>query len=239
MHRLKNISKLSIVIPVYNEELYVGTILSKITSMNLASLNLEKEVIVIDDGSTDNSFNICKNYKDIKIIQHVQNRGKGAAIKTGLKYASGNIILIQDADLEYDPGDYLLLLEPILDERASVVYGSRFLNKPYPEGMSWVTFLANKIGTFLINKLYGSNITDEATGYKLFRSEAIKHIDIDNSGFEFCVEITAKVLKNGFKIYDVPISYKARNCKNGKKFKWYHGISILKAILKYRYYKPN
>jgi len=225
--------KLSIIIPVFNEE---NTIEELIRRVFAVSLPIEKEIIVVDDGSFDNTNKILKKLKkEINFIsqEHPKNRGKGAAIKTGLKQATGEFILIQDADLEYDPKDYSNLIRPLLEGKAEVVYGSRMLGK---NKKGYLTFyLGGRFLTFLTNLLYGLNITDESTGYKAFKSEVLKNVDLKCEGFEFCPEITAKIAKKGIKIYEVPISYNARYLKEGKKIKVKDGLKAVWTLIKYKF----
>src|SRR4030042_2281340 len=207
--------KLSIIIPVFNEEKTIVEILRKVKEVKLP-LNFKKEVIVVDDGSTDSSNLKVINAKIrlkmdyLKLITYKSNKGKGSAVQTGIKEATGDVILIQDADLEYNPEDYLKLLEPILDGKTQVVYGSRL--KHYPLRLSGnrktpliTHYLGNKLLTFFNNVLYGSGITDMETCYKVFRKEVIKNVNIKAQRFDFEPEFTSKILKRGFKIYEIPI----------------------------------
>ncbi len=205
--------KLSVIMPVYNESKTIREIINRVRQVDI-----EKEIIIVDDCSTDGTREVLKtvdSQNQIKIIYHEKNMGKGAAIRTGLKEATGDVVVIQDADLEYDPGDYKNLIKPILEGRADVVYGSRFLN------LRRITlplhYIANKILNLLTNLLYGGCLTDMETCYKMFRINAIKGIDIKSDRFNFEPEITAKILKRGYKIYEVPIFYKSRNYSEGKK----------------------
>ena len=163
------------------------------------------------------------------------NSGKASAIKAALKVAEGDIVLIQDADLEYSPDDYSKILSLFTDESTKVVYGSRFMRRPWPENMKIPHWIANKVFTFLVNLLYGANITDEGTCYKAFRRDLLQSIEIRSSGFEFCPEVTAKLLKQGISIKEVPVSYRARDKKEGKKPGIADGLSILWTIIKYRF----
>ena len=229
--------KLSIIIPVYNEENYIEQVISEVRNA-LPDLNLKKEIIIVDDCSNDKTgkiLNRFKNVRDFKIISLPDNKGKGYAIRKGFQRATGDIILIQDADLEYSVRDYPALLKPLLENKADIVYGSRFKGKI--EDMKWQNFLANKILTLMTNILYGLNITDLLTAYKLFRREKIKSIKFKSKRFEFCPEITAKLAKRGFKIVEVPISYKARDFKSGKKIKYRDGIICFWTLIKYRFAK--
>lgn len=221
--------KLSVLIPVYNEK---GTI--KEMLHRVKSVDLEKEIIVVDDGSTDGTSEILREIKekDIKILSHSRNMGKGAAIRTGLKQVNGDIVIIQDADLETDPEDYHRLLEPIIRGKAQVVYGSRFLKGA--KGKSFLRYLANRILTWTANILYHARITDEGTGYKALKTSLIKSLDLKSQGFDFCPEVTAKIRKKGYKIYEVPISYYPRDPRASKIY-WRDGFKALFALIKYRF----
>jgi len=223
---------LSIIIPVYNEEGTVEQLLEKVLAVKLK--NVKKEVIIIDDGSTDGTESFLKTVKDkrVKIICHRNNEGKGSAIRSGLSKATGDIILIQDADLEYDPKDYPGLVTPIIKKESSVVYGSRNLNK---HKFSYFTYyLGGKFLTLLINLLYHSKLTDEATCYKVFDANVIKNIPLNCVGFEFCPEITVKLLKRGYNILEVPINYHPRKISEGKKIRWSDGLKAVGAIIHYK-----
>ncbi|MBL7147642.1 MAG: glycosyltransferase family 2 protein [Nanoarchaeota archaeon] len=229
--------KLSIIIPTYNERDTILKILEKVYNVNI---NMEKEIVIVDDCSTDGTRDILKksNIKDIKVFYHNKNKGKCDAIKTGLKHASGDLIIIQDADLEYDPEDYKKLLNPILNNEADVVYGSRFLNRPYKSFKKYKSFilshyLGNKLLTLLTSLLYGYKITDMETCYKLFKKEIIKNIKLESKKFGFEPEITAKVLKK-YEIKEVPINFYPRNFEHGKKITWRDGLKAFYYLVKYR-----
>lgn len=228
----KNNIKLSIIIPVYNEEQTVNELYKKVYKVKLK--NIEKEIIIIDDGSTDNSKKLIKEIKnsnsDVKIFLSQINLGKGAAIRFGLKKATGDIILIQDADLELEPKEYSKLIEPILSGKAEVVYGSRFLKRS--PNIPFKTYYANKFLTVLTNLLYGSNLTDMETAYKVFKSSLIKQIRLRGVEFDFEPEITAKILQLGYKIHEVPISYTPRRLDEGKKITIYDGIDAISKLFK-------
>lgn len=225
--------KLSIIIPVYNERATIREIIERVRAVELAGV--EREIIVINDGSVDGTRDILEDFVGQGVIVHTftSNRGKGAALRKGIEMASGDIILIQDADLEYDPQDYPALLAPILEGRAEVVYGSRFLGRI--EGMRAANRIGNKVFALLTNLLYGTGITDEATAYKVFRAEVIKNLPIRARRFEFCPEVTAKLAKRGFRIHEVPIHYRGRSSEEGKKIGWWDGVMAIWTLLKYRF----
>jgi len=228
-----NFMKLSIVIPVYNEKNTILQILEKVERVSLLS-DLEKEVIIVDDFSADGSREILKSLdKKYRIIFHNKNKGKGAALKSGFKAASGDIILIQDADLEYNPEEYPLLLEPILNKKAKVVYGSRFFKKHNPRYRLF--YFGNKFLSFLFSIFYGKWISDMETCYKVFRREVLDNIKIKSDRFDFEPEITAKIIKAGYDIKEVPISYESRSIEEGKKIGWKDGFSAIYTIIKYRF----
>ncbi len=227
--------KLSILIPAYNEELSIQKVLSEIKSVDLASCGIsKKEIILINDGSTDKT--VAKAISVIpatKVIRHTKNQGKGASLISGLPHVTGDIILIQDADLEYSPSLYLLLLKPILEKSADIVYGSRFLHKKHPEKMRLSYFLANRFGTILTNFLNGTQLTDPMTCFKVFRKNIMEGIKLTCKGFGIDAELNAKITKRGFKIKEVAIPYKARTFKEGKKFHPLCSLNVLWSIIKY------
>jgi dolichol-phosphate mannosyltransferase len=227
------VQKISVIIPVYNEELYVEEVLQQLKSVPLPA-SLQMEIIIVDDGSTDHTSDILKRQDGGELLKiHFQERnfGKGAAIREGLKHATGDIIVIQDADLEYSTSDYPRLLEPILSGQASVVYGSRFLGEI--SGMHWLNRLFNLLIRALVNLMFHAHITDEATAYKILRADVLRSLDLQSNRFEICPEITAKVLRRGIPIHEVPVHYKARSHRQGKKIHWTDAFSALWTLFKY------
>ncbi|GLI38914.1 glycosyltransferase family 2 protein [Geobacter hydrogenophilus] len=222
--------KLSIVIPVYNEISTIATILGCVRSVDI-----EKEIILVDDFSSDGTRQLLPSFADdsTKIFFHDRNLGKGAALKTGFSKATGDIVIIQDADLEYDPQQYPKLIQPILDGKADVVYGSRFVTGDYRRVLYFWHMLGNKFLTLLSNMLTNLNLTDMETCYKVFKKEVLDKITIEEYRFGFEPEITAKISKLDIKIYEVGISYSGRGYKEGKKIGWKDGVSALRCIIKY------
>ena len=224
--------KITILIPVFNEFSTLDKILEKVENANFC--NLEKEIILIDDYSTDGTRELYKKY-NYKTLYHEYNQGKGAALRTGIKEATGDIIVIQDADLEYEPSEYEPLIKLILDGKADVCYGSRLSGGKPSRSFMFHHLLGNKFLSLLTNILYGSTLTDMETCYKAFKAEFIKDITIKSNRFDFEPEITAKVLKKKARLYELPISYYGREFSEGKKITWKDGISAMIALIKYRF----
>jgi len=233
-------AKLSIIIPVYNEEKTILKVIGAVKKIKLG--NIPNEIIIVDDSSTDKTRSILKKIKDntIKIFYHEKNMGKGAAIRTALGHASGDIISIQDADLEYDPQNIARLARLILDGSSDVVYGSRFLGRKLklfgkgktPLPLHWI---GNRGLTFITNMIYLNSITDMETGCKIFRKDVIKGINLKGNRFDFEPEITAKILKKGYKIKEVPIDFNPRTFNEGKKITWVDGLKAAYYLIKYRF----
>jgi glycosyltransferase involved in cell wall biosynthesis len=224
---------LSVLIPVYNEKATLHEILRRVEAV---SLPVAKQLILVDDGSTDGTRDLLKDVDPsrAKVVLHERNRGKGAAVRTALTHATGDFVVIQDADLEYDPDDWPHLLEPLLDGRADAVYGSRFLGGPHRVLFFWHYF-GNKLFTLLTNVLYDINLTDMGTCYKAFRTEVLKAMPLRSERFGIEAELSAKVCKRRLRLYEVPISYSGRTYEEGKKITWKDGFSYLWCLLRYRF----
>lgn len=231
--RAKQKMKLSIIIPAFNEKKTIRDILRRVRAVDLPGI--EKEIIVVDDASTDGTREILEQERanGILLVAHETNKGKGAALKTGFRQASGDYILVQDADLEYDPQDYYKLLKPILDGKAEVVYGSRFTGEH--RNMFFHHWIGNQLLTLVTNILYNTTLSDMETGYKIWKAGIIKGIKLKANRFEFEPEVTAKVLKKKIRIYEVPISYAGREYHEGKKITWKDGFTALWTLIKYRF----
>ena len=221
---------LSVIMPVYNEGGTIAEIVRRVTEVPVP-----KELIIVDDGSTDGTRQILRKMSPevATVVFHERNLGKGAAIRTGLEHATGEIVIIQDADLEYDPRDYPALVQPILDGRARVVYGSRVLRRD--NRYSHLRYyLGGRLLSLVANCLYGIRITDEPTCYKVFRRDLVKGLNLQCRGFEFCPEVTAKIARRGIPIHEVPIHYTPRTVEEGKKISWKDGFYAIWILLKYR-----
>jgi len=228
--------KLSVVIPVYNEISTIDEILKRVKEVNVG---LEKEIILVDDCSADGTrerlqeIQQAESQNNVKVFFHEKNQGKGAALRTGFQHVTGDITLIQDADLEYSPNDYPKLLEPILDGRADAVYGSRFLGGPHRVLFFW-HYMTNRFLTFLSNMVTNLNLTDMETCYKVIKTPILKEIPLKSDRFGFEPEITAKLAKRKYRIYETPISYSGRDYSEGKKINWKDGIAALFHIIRFR-----
>lgn len=227
---------LSVLMPVYNEAKTVHEIIARVEATDIG--DVRKELIVVDDGSTDGTRDVLRQLADSenhKIYFHGHNMGKGAALRTALTYASGDIILVQDADLEYDPAEYAELIKPILEGRADVVYGSRLTGGKVARAFNFWHFIGNKVLTLTTNVLYNAVLSDMETCYKVFRADVIKNIQIKSNRFDFEPEITAKILRRKYKLYEMPISYYGRDFSEGKKITWRDGFAAVWALVKYRF----
>ncbi|MDH4270474.1 MAG: glycosyltransferase family 2 protein [Candidatus Aminicenantes bacterium] len=226
--------RLSVIVPVYNERKTIEEIIRRVQAVDL---DLEKEIIVVDDGSTDGTREALQSLDlaELRVVVHEQNKGKGAALRSGFDRAEGDIILVQDADLEYDPREYPRLLEPILDGRAEVVYGSRFLGGPHRVLYFW-HYVGNRFLTTFSNMLSNLNLTDMETCYKVFRRDVLKKIKLKSPRFGFEPEITVKLAKLHCRIYEVPISYSGRDYAEGKKIGWKDGLAALFHLIRFRFF---
>lgn len=224
--------KLSIIMPVFNEKETLEEIVRQVLAVEI-----EKELIIVDDGSTDGTRELLREKIEplpgVRVFYHQGNKGKGAAIRTGKEHVTGDIALIQDADLEYDPNDYHKLIEPIVRKKADVVYGSRFLGTR--RAFLYWHYVGNRFLTFVTNLLYNTMLTDMETCYKVFRAPVLQEITIRSDRFDFEPEITAKVFKRGYKVFEVPIYYSGRDFAEGKKITWRDGFRALWTIIKFRF----
>ncbi len=228
------VHKLSVIIPVFNERNTVAEIVRRMRSVELP---VEREIVIVDDGSDDGTRDVLTQLRDstVRVVAHSANRGKGAAIRTGLESVSGDVVLVQDADLEYDPEDWPKLLAPVLKGRARVVYGSRFTGER--RNMLFLHWVGNRFLSFVTNVLYNSTLSDMETCYKLFERDVLDGMQLRADRFDFEPEFTAKVLRRGIRIYEVPISYAGREPYEGKKITWRDGVIALWTLVKYRFVK--
>ena len=225
---------LSVVIPVFNEAGTIDEVVSRVRACGYTT-----EIIIVDDGSSDGTGErvraLAQAHANVRALHHERNRGKGAALRTGFGAVTGDVVVIQDADLEYSPGDYERLLTPILDGAADVVYGSRFLGGPHRVLLFW-HYAGNRLLTLLSNALNNLNLTDMETCYKAFRADVLKDLKLASDRFEFEPEFTAKVARMGLRIYEVPISYHGRTYGEGKKITWRDGLCALWAVFRFRFF---
>ena len=220
--------KLSVIIPAYNEIDTIAEVLRRVREVPI-----DKEIIVTDDCSTDGTREFLRQQPDIVLVESDTNQGKGKSIRSALGHITGDLVLIQDADLEYDPSDYHSLIKPIIEGKADMVYGSRFTGgKPK---MRTINYIANRVFAAMASLLYGVRVTDEATCYKAFKTEVLKSIELRCNRFEFCPEVTARLLKRGYRYVEVPIWYEARTHAQGKKITWRDGVECIWTLLKYRF----
>jgi glycosyltransferase involved in cell wall biosynthesis len=227
-----NYKLLSVVVPVFNERVTVAEVIRRIRAVELP---VDIEIIAVDDGSSDGTDKVLAALADstVRVLTHPVNQGKGAAVRTGMAAARGDLLLIQDADLEYDPADWPRLLEPVLRGKARVVYGSRFTGER--KNMMPLHWIGNRFLSLVTNLLYSSTMSDMETCYKLFDRRVLEGLTIESDKFDFEPEITAKILRRGFRIYEVPISYAGREMSEGKKITWRDGVGALRALIKYRF----
>jgi dolichol-phosphate mannosyltransferase len=229
--------RVSILVPVYQEENTVGELLARVIACDVASLGFEREILVCDDGSTDGTSQViarmARERPEIRVFAHATNQGKGAAIRTMLAHVTGEAVLVQDADLEYEIDDARVMLQRFREGR-DAVYGSRFLTHARPPGMRFENWVANRILTLTANWLYGHRLTDEATCLKLVRTSLLRRMNLEARGFEFCPEVTAKLGRMGVRIEEVPVRYHARDKASGKKVRYLDGVMAMAVLLKHR-----
>jgi len=242
------LSKLSVIMPVYNEMGTIAEILHHVRAVDLkvpvrydlndnGVVEFEREIVIVDDGSTDGTrefLRTLEGHPDVVLVFHEHNQGKGGAVRTALQHASGDVMVIQDADLEYDPRDYAALLQPIVEGRSQVVYGSRFRGGPTRAMFFW-HMIGNRFLTLVTNVLYNTILSDMETGYKVFTREVAEQLDLRSPGWGFDPEITAKILRRGYRIYEVPISYTGREFEEGKKISWRDGLTVLWTLFRLRF----
>jgi glycosyltransferase involved in cell wall biosynthesis len=238
---------LSVIIPVYNEVATIAEIVRRVRAVPLevpagygpssgTTVALDRQLVIVDDGSTDGTRDFLdglRDDEDVVVVFHEHNQGKGAAVWTGLQRAGGDVMLIQDADLEYDPREYRMLLQPIIEGRSQVVYGSRFRGGPTKAMFFW-HMLGNRFLTLVTNLLYNSTLSDMETCYKVFSRQVAEQLELKAAGWGFDPEITAQILRLGYRIYEVPISYTGREFTEGKKISWRDGLTVLWTLIKYR-----
>jgi glycosyltransferase involved in cell wall biosynthesis len=226
--------KVSIIVPAFNEQNTIAESVRRLLDVDFA--DVETEVLVVDDASTDQTAEIASNFGDrVRVIVQEANHGKGAAIRRALKEATGSIIVIHDADLEYDASDIPALIEPILSGNANAVFGNRFAETKLPAGMQFKNLVANRILAIAASVLFGKTIADEATCYKAVRTDILRAMNLKCERFEFCPEVTAKLMRAGEKIIEVPVKYHARTVAEGKKIHWYDGLEAVWTLVKYRF----
>ena len=240
--------KLSVVMPAYNEIETIAEIVRRVRAVDLkvpagfgpedgTVVEFEREIVIVDDGSTDGTRGFLRKVEqdaDTVVVFHERNQGKGAAVRTGLQHASGDVMIIQDADLEYDPREYPVLLQPIVEGRSQAVYGSRFRGGPTKAMFFW-HMVGNRFVTLVTNILYNTILSDMETCYKVFTREVAEKLALKSPRWGFDPEITAQILKRGYRIYEVPISYTGREFDEGKKLRWYHGLTVLWTLIKHRF----